>query len=178
MPAARRRRYQGECRRVGQGRLSDYFIELKTGSLPANPNKMNTRLHKDFFLRLLNPPGLLLAVISVFIFSQQRAFSQQSVDTAHNAVNWEFSAQKGADGNPVLVLHANIRNGWKLYSTTNPDTVGNSRVSLDSSAAAKILSIEEKGALQRKKDPIFNGTITSFFTGDAQIGRASCRERV
>ena len=129
---------------------------------------MNTRLHKDFFIRLLNPPSLLLAVISVFIFSQQRAFSQQSDDTAHNPVNWSFSAGKGADGNPVLVLHANIRNGWKLYSTANPDTVGNSRVNLDSGAAAKILSIEEKGALQRKKDPIFNGTITSFFTGDAE----------
>jgi len=128
---------------------------------------MNTRLHKDFFIRLLNPPGLLLAVISVFIFSQQRAFSQQS-DTAHNAVNWEFNAIKGADGNPILVLHASIRNGWKLYSTTNPDTVGNSRVNLDSGAGAKILGIEEKGALQRKKDPIFNGTITGFFTGDAQ----------
>jgi thiol:disulfide interchange protein len=128
---------------------------------------MNTRLYKDFFIRLLNPPGLLLAVISVFIFSQQKAFSQQS-DTAHNAVNWEISAQKGADGNPILVLHAIIRNGWKLYSTTNPDTVGNSRVSLDSGAAAKILGIEEKGALQRKKDPNFNGTMTSFFTGDAQ----------
>jgi thiol:disulfide interchange protein DsbD len=128
---------------------------------------MNTRLYKDFFIRLLNPPGLLLAVISVFIFSQQRAFSQQS-DTAHNVVNWEFSAIKGADGNPILVLHSDIRNGWKLYSTTNPDTVGNSRVNLDSGAGAKILGIEEKGALQRKKDPNFNGTITSFFTGDAQ----------
>jgi len=118
-------------------------------------------------IRLLHPPSLLLAVVSLFILSQQRAFSQQS-DTAHNAVNWEFSALKGADGNPILVLHANIRNGWKLYSTTNPDTVGNSRVSLDSGAASKIISIEEKGALQHKKDPIFNGTITSFFTGDAQ----------
>jgi cytochrome c biogenesis protein CcdA len=129
---------------------------------------MNTRLYTPrIAIRLLHPPSLLLAVVSLFILSQQRAFSQQS-DTAHNAVNWEFSAVKSADGNPILVLHASIRNGWKLYSTTNPDTVGNSRVNLDSGAAAKILSIEEKGVLQRKKDPIFNGTITNFFTGDAQ----------
>jgi thiol:disulfide interchange protein len=130
---------------------------------------MNIRFYNQLMaIRLLHPPSLLLAVISLFILSQQRAFSQQSDDTAHNAVNWEFSAQKGADGNPILVLHAGIRNGWILYSTTNPDTVGNSRVNLDSGTAAKILGIEEKGALQRKKDPIFNGTITSFFTGDAQ----------
>ena len=130
---------------------------------------MNIRFYNQLMaIRLLHPPSLLLAVISLFILSQQRAFSQQSDDTAHNAVNWEFSAQKGADGIPILVLHAGIRNGWRLYSTTNPDTVGNSRVNLDSGTAAKILGIEEKGALQRKKDPIFNGTITSFFTGDAQ----------
>ena len=131
---------------------------------------MNNRFYNQLMaIRLLNPPSLLLAVISVFIFSQQRAFSQQSdTDTAHNAVNWEFSSQRGADGNPVLVLHATIRNGWKLYSTTNPDTVGNSRVSLDSGSAAKILGIDEIGTLERKKDPIFNGTLTSFFTGDAR----------
>jgi len=129
---------------------------------------MNNRFYNQLMTtRLINPPSLLLAVISVFIFSQQRAFSQQS-DTAHNAVNWEFSSQKGFDGNPVLVLHATIRNGWKLYSTTNPDTVGNSRVSLDSGSGAKILGIEEIGTLKRKKDPIFNGTLTSFFTGDAR----------
>ena len=124
---------------------------------------MNIRFYNQLMaIRLLHPPSLLLAVISLFILSQQRAFSQQSDDTAHNTVNWSFSAGKGVDGNPILVLHANIRNGWKLYSTTNPDTVGNSRVNLDSGAAAKILGIEEKGALQRKKDPIFNGTITGF----------------
>src|SRR5580692_10902625 len=101
---------------------------------------MNTRLYKDFFIRLLNPPGLLLAVISVFIFSQQRAFSQQS-DTAHNVVNWSFSAGKGADGNPVLILHGDIRDGWRLYSTTMPDSLPFSRVSLDSTAGATISAI-------------------------------------
>ncbi len=128
---------------------------------------MNTRLHKDFFLRLLNPPSLLLAVISVFIFSQQRAFSQQS-DTAHSVVNWSFSAAKGADGNPVLILHGDISDGWRLYSTTMPDSLPNSRVSLDSNAGATILAIEEKGTLQHKKDSLFNNADTRFFTGNAQ----------
>jgi thiol:disulfide interchange protein DsbD len=128
---------------------------------------MNMRFHRHI-LGLLSPPNLLLAVVCVFILSQQRAFAQQ-VDTAQQAVSWEFKAQPGSNGNPLLVLHARIRDGWKLYSTTNPDTLGYSRVSLDSSAHVKIESIEEKGALQRKKDPIFNGSETSFFTGDVDF---------
>jgi thiol:disulfide interchange protein len=87
-------------------------------------------------------------------------------DTTHDAaVKWEFSTQKGSDGNPVLVLHASIGNGWKLYSTTNPDTVGYSRVILDSTFHAAITGIEEKGSIQHQKDPIFNGATTNFFTG-------------
>lgn len=127
---------------------------------------MNTHCHRELF-RLLTPPNLLLAVVSIFILSEQRAFAQQN-DTAQQAVNWEFSARRGTDGNPVLVLHARIRDGWKLYSTTNPDTLGFSRVTLDSNTHARILGIEEMGSVQRKKDPIFNGAETSFFTGDAE----------
>ncbi len=88
-------------------------------------------------------------------------------DTAQGPVKWTFSADKGADGNTELILHATIANGWKLYSTTNPDTVGYSRVQLDSSAHATITGIDEKGALQHQKDPIFNGATTNFFTGEA-----------
>ncbi len=129
---------------------------------------MNTHFHRQILVtRLLSPPNLLLAVVSIFIFSQQRAFAQQG-DTAQQAVNWEFSARQGTDGNPVLVLHARIHDGWKLYSTTNPDTLGYSRVTLDSSARLKISHIEEKGTLQRKKDPIFNGSETGYFTGETE----------
>ena len=127
---------------------------------------MNTRFYRQL-LGLFSPPNLLLAVVFIFILSEQRAFAQQG-DTAQQAVNWEFSARQGTDGNPVLVLHARIRDGWKLYSTTNPDTLGYSRVTLDSSARLKIGHIEEKGSLQRKKDPIFNGSETSYFTGETE----------
>jgi thiol:disulfide interchange protein len=89
-------------------------------------------------------------------------------DTTQGAVKWEFSAKKGADGNPVLILHATIQNGWKLYSTTNPDTVGYSRVQLDSTVHATITGIEENGDIQHQKDPIFNGAKTNFFTGEVE----------
>lgn len=127
-----------------------------------------TRLFRLVCTRLLSPPNLLMAVVSIFILSEQRTFAQPS-DSAQQAVRWEFNARTGSDGNPVLVLHARIREGWRLYSTVNPDTLGNSRVTLDSSAHAKIAGIEEQGALQRKKDAIFNGAETSYFTGDASF---------
>jgi thiol:disulfide interchange protein DsbD len=127
---------------------------------------MTIRFHKQLFVPLLSPPNLLLAVLTVFIFSEQHAFAQQA-DSSQQAVRWEFSAQRGADGGPVLVFHARIRDGWKLYSTANPDTVGYSRIILDSSTYAKILGVEEKGKVQRQKDALFNGFETEFFTGDA-----------
>src|SRR5579859_4661541 len=77
-------------------------------------------------------------------------------DTTIQPVSWDFSAQQGADGKPVLVLHAHILDGWRLYSTTMADSLPNSRVALDSAVKEKIGSIEEKGQLQSKKDPLFN----------------------
>jgi len=137
---------------------------------------MNTRFYKETVnrawrlacTRLLSPPNLLLAVVSIFILSQQHAFAQPG-DSTQQAVKWEFGARQGSDGNPVLVLRARIRDGWRLYSTVNPDSLGNSRVSLDSTTNAGIASIQEKGSLQRKKDPVFNGAETSFFTGDVEF---------
>jgi thiol:disulfide interchange protein len=129
---------------------------------------MNNRFYNQLMaIRLLHPPSLLLAVISLFILSQQRAFAQQT-DTTQNVVNWSFSAGKGADGNPVLILHGDIRDGWRLYSTTMPDSLPNSRISLDSTAGATILTIEEKGNVQHKKDSLFGNADTRFFTGHAQ----------
>jgi thiol:disulfide interchange protein len=114
--------------------------------------------------RLLSPPNILLVTVLLLTLGQ-RTLAQ--TDTTHDdAVKWEFSAQKGTDGNPVLVLHATIGKGWKLYSTTNPDTVGYSRVQLDSTVHATITGIEEKGDIQHQKDPIFNGATTNFFTGE------------
>ncbi len=119
-----------------------------------------------FFQRLLSPPVLLLAVAILFVQSQQQLFAQQT-DTAQNVVNWEFSSIKATDGVSVLVLHGRIREGWRLYSTSMPDSLPNSRVALDNSSNATIAGIDEKGQLQRKKDPLFNAE-TSFFTGETQ----------
>src|ERR1700744_6526226 len=119
-----------------------------------------------FFQRLLSPPVLLLVVSILFVQSQQQLFAQQT-DTAQNVVNWEFSAQKTSDNHLILVLHGRIREGWRLFSTTMADSLPNSRVALDSSAGATILSIDEKGQLQRKKDSLFNAE-TSFFTGETK----------
>jgi thiol:disulfide interchange protein len=119
------------------------------------------------FTRLLHPPTLLLAVVSLFVLFQQKAFAQQN-DTTQHPVSWEFSASQGTDGNPVLILHAKLADGWKLYSTANPDSLGNSRVSIDTTGGARITGIEEKGPLQRGKDAAFNGAQTALFTGDAQ----------
>lgn len=96
----------------------------------------------------------------------QRAAAQ--ADTAKQAVTWDFTTQQGADGKPVLVLHAHILDGWRLYSTTMPDSLPNSRIALDSSVRTTIGGIEEQGQVQNTKEPLFNNSPTRSFTGDAR----------
>jgi thiol:disulfide interchange protein len=115
--------------------------------------------------RFLSPPGVLLAAVLLLTLGQ-RTLAQ--TDTTQKVVSWEFSSQPGAGGKPALVLHAHILDGWKLYSTTMPDSLPNSRVALDSSARATITGIDEQGKLQSAKDPLFSNALTRFFTSDAQ----------
>lgn len=104
---------------------------------------------------------------AALFFTTFRASAQ--TDTASGPVSWSFDIQKGADGKPVLVLNGHIKEGWKLYSTTMPDSLENSRVTLvDSTSAATIGSIEEKGTARTAKDPLFPASETKTFTGDVQ----------
>ena len=140
-----------------------------TSKFRSVANDMNPRNHRNFFLtRLLAPPNLLLAVVSIFILSEEHAFAQQA-DSTQQAVTWEFGARKATDGSSILVLRAHIHDGWKLYSTTNPDTLGYSRVILDSTTGVKISGIDEQGNLQRKKDALFNNAATTSFSGEVQF---------
>jgi len=108
----------------------------------------------------------LLTLVFFFFLTAHRGFAQS--DTTHNAVRWDFSVQQGADGKPVLVLNGHIGDGWRLYSTTMPDSLPNSRVTLDSAAGATVGRIEEKGQLKVLNEPLFNNVKTSSFTGETQ----------
>jgi thiol:disulfide interchange protein DsbD len=96
----------------------------------------------------------------------QQAAAQS--DSSKQAVTWDFSTQQGADGKPVLVLHAHILDGWRLYSTTMPDSLPNSRIALDSPAKSTITRIDEQGEAQNTKEPLFNNAVTRSFTNDAR----------
>ena len=106
----------------------------------------------------------LLATLLLLMLGE-RTFAQ--TDTTQKAVTWEFTTQT-IGGQPALVLHAHILDGWKLYSTTMPDSLPNSRVTLDSSAKAVITGIDEQGKLQSSNDPLFSNALTRYFTHDAQ----------
>jgi len=110
--------------------------------------------------------GKVFLLFLALLFGGERSFAQ--ADTTKQAVTWDFSAQQGADGKPILVLRAHILDGWRLYSTTMPDSLPNSRVALDTAIKGKITGIEEKGMIQNKKEPLFNNAGTRSFTGEAQ----------
>ena len=107
-----------------------------------------------------------IVLIFTLCLGIQQAFAQ--TDSAKQAVTWDFTTQQGADGKPVLVLQAHIRAGWRLYSTTMPDSLPNSRVSLDSSVKTTITAIDEQGTAQNQQEPLFNNAPTRSFSGDAR----------
>jgi thiol:disulfide interchange protein len=105
-----------------------------------------------------------LLLVTALLTTTGRTFAQ---DTA-SAVRWEFAGMNKGDGF-ALVLKAKIDSGWKLYSTTMPDSLPFTRVELDSTTKAKILGIEEKGKLENKKDPLFNQAETRYFEKDVEL---------
>ncbi|HEY4063510.1 MAG TPA: thioredoxin family protein [Puia sp.] len=114
----------------------------------------------------MQPKFILLNIALLFLLVSST--HAQGTDTAHNVVDWSFDATKAPDGGSILVLHGKIREGWRLYSTTMADSLPNSRVSLDSTATAKILGIEEKGKLETGPEPLFSNATTRSFRNDVQ----------
>lgn len=113
---------------------------------------------------------LLIALSFFFLLLSKYSIAQ---DSAADAVSWEFQGSIN-QGDPLkgphtMVLKARILPGWRLYSTTMPDSLPYTRVALDSATAAsvEITGIEEKGKLQNKKDPLFGNSPTRYFEGDA-----------
>ncbi|HZE85674.1 MAG TPA: cytochrome c biogenesis protein CcdA [Puia sp.] len=90
-------------------------------------------------------------------------------------VQWKFTV--GASGSEdrlhifKLILNAKIKEGWRLYSITMPDSLPNTRVMLDSLTASSFKNngISEQGKLESKKEILFGNAETRFFENEAQI---------
>jgi thiol:disulfide interchange protein len=82
--------------------------------------------------------------------------------------DWSFSATPKGGGLYVIDVKAVLHKGWKLFSTTMPDSLPNSRIALDSGSGA-ISTISELGDLQHLKDPLFDNASTRFFLNKADF---------
>jgi len=91
------------------------------------------------------------------------------------AVQWEFTVGEPGTGDRLhtcrLILKAKIKEGWRLYSTTMPDSLPNTRVTFDSSTTSSFSnnSISERGKAERKKEVLFGNAETHFFENEMQI---------
>jgi thiol:disulfide interchange protein DsbD len=101
----------------------------------------------------------LILVVLVGLFSS----SLWAQDSTSHIVQWEFLSSGKKDGAYVLEFKARIDSGWKLFSTTNSEDWAFTRVRLDSSVRGKIISLQEIGSLETKKEPVFDNTITKYF---------------
>ena len=100
----------------------------------------------------------LLSLFVLLLWQGVRA--QDTSDIVH----WEFSG-----GKDVLIFHGQIKDGWRLYSTTMKDDLPNTRVTLDSSVRAVIEKIEEKGQAVVRKEAALDNAETRVFEKNVEL---------
>jgi thiol:disulfide interchange protein DsbD len=89
--------------------------------------------------------------------------AQDTSKVAH----WSISVISGTDGTPVISARASIAKGWQLFSVTMPDSLPNSRMTLDSSSLATVLNLTESGALQKNKNALLGNAPVAYFEDNA-----------
>src|SRR5438128_1066595 len=77
-------------------------------------------------------------------------------DTVPSVVKWHFKTERNAESIYTLEIEADIKPGWKLFSTSMPEDQPNSRVTLDSSVKfASITNISEAN-VKSAREPLFD----------------------
>jgi thiol:disulfide interchange protein DsbD len=92
-------------------------------------------------------------------------------DSTAPVVKWQYSAEKKNDGEYVLHLKGTIDKGWQLFSTTMSDDEPNTRVVLDTTAAATatLKNITEAGKLNNRKEPLLDNANIKFFENEVEL---------
>src|ERR1700733_1900658 len=139
----------------GVSQPNDNNISVKTSSL-----QQGARLFFKLFSNRMRRIVPFLLINLVLLLHLQHLFAQ---DSAGNILHWEFSSSKNGDSGYILILQGKIQKDWKLFSTTMRDDLPNTRITLDSSAAARIKAIEEKGILQVRKEPLLDNAEIRYF---------------
>jgi len=92
-------------------------------------------------------------------------------DSTAPVVKWQYSAEKKNDGEYLLHLKGTIDKGWQLFSTTMSDDEPNTRVVLDTTAAATaaLTNITEAGKLNNRKEPLLDNANIKFFENEVEL---------
>jgi thiol:disulfide interchange protein len=88
--------------------------------------------------------------------------------TAGKVAAWNFSVHKKSDGVFIIDAKASIHKGWRLFSTTMPDSLPNSRVALDSSASS-VEGITEEGKVGQAREPLLNNASIRFLQDESDL---------
>lgn len=92
------------------------------------------------------------------------ALPARAQDSTAKAVHWTYSAEKKSEGVYLLHAKASIQDGWILFSTTMPDDLPYTRITMDSATAtvASISNITEQGKLEARKEKLLDANIKYF----------------
>ncbi|HTL07437.1 MAG TPA: cytochrome c biogenesis protein CcdA [Chitinophagaceae bacterium] len=99
------------------------------------------------------------------------ALIAQENSSKDGAVQWNFNARKTAADQYTLIFSADIKEGWKLFSSTMKDDEPNTRIKPDSATLAfiRILNTKETGNLITAREALLGDLTIHYFTKQAAI---------
>ena len=119
-------------------------------------NKVVAVCRISLFLIVLQVTGLVSAL--------------QAQDTpGSRAAGWRFSSANQGDHQYVIEAMANIRPRWRLFSTTMPDSLPNSRISIEPEQGVSFLATFEGGVLHELREPSLDSATILYFEDSAAL---------
>ena len=99
--------------------------------------------------------------MKTFLFLLFAAFATTAATAQLSPVNWEFSAEKVADGTFDVTITADIQDGWHVYSQFTPDG-GPVPTSVTIDAGEKVHTAKETGERSEHMDELFGVEVIDF----------------
>ncbi|GAA0524253.1 protein-disulfide reductase DsbD family protein [Chitinophaga japonensis] len=97
------------------------------------------------------------------------ATTARAQETTGQVVKWQYSAEKKSDGEYVLHFKGDINKGWLLFSSSMSEDEPNTHITLDTAAAATLVSVQEKEAPASRKEPLFDNLEIRYFEGTVEL---------
>jgi thiol:disulfide interchange protein DsbD len=110
---------------------------------------------------------LFLVGVALLLGSTGALRAQDSA--AAKVGEWTFSATSKGGGVYIIDAQAVLHKGWRLFAVAMPDTLPNSRISLDAATQGQTVTASDGPGLRHAKEPLLDNASVAFFEDKADL---------